>query len=50
MALLLEPIAKLPPLVGSLLWFYLRIGMAVGARCSFRIIETESAFSYRPRT
>src|SRR6266853_3782266 len=31
MALLLEPIAELPPLVGSLLWFYLRIGMAVGA-------------------
>src|SRR5262249_54062319 len=44
MALLLEPIANLPPLVGSLLWFYLRIGMAVGALWFlFRIIETEEA-------
>src|SRR5580698_11191147 len=44
MALLLEPIANLPPLVGSLLWFYLRIGMAVGALLFFfRIIETKEA-------
>ena len=44
MALLLEPIASLPPLVGSLLWFYLRIGMAVGALLLFfRIIETKEA-------
>ena len=44
MALLLEPIASLPPLAGSLLWFYLRIGMAVGALLFFfRIIETKEA-------
>jgi hypothetical protein len=44
MALLLEPIASLPPLVGSLLWFYLRIGMAVGSLWFlFRIIENEEA-------
>jgi alpha-1,2-mannosyltransferase len=44
MALLLEPIANLPPVVGSLLWFYLRIGMAVGALLFFfRIIETKEA-------
>ena len=44
MALLLEPIANLPPLVGSLLWFYLRVGMAVGAvLLFFRIIETKEA-------
>jgi len=28
MALLLEPIAHLPPLVGSLIWFYLKLAMA----------------------
>src|SRR5262245_63856871 len=27
MALLLEPLAQLPPLAGSLLWFYLKAGM-----------------------
>jgi alpha-1,2-mannosyltransferase len=44
MALLLEPIASLPPLVGSLLWFYLRIAMAVGALLFFfRIIERKEA-------
>jgi hypothetical protein len=29
MALLLEPLAELPPLAGSLLWFYLKAGMAL---------------------
>jgi alpha-1,2-mannosyltransferase len=41
MALLLEPIAALPPLAGSLLWFYLKIGMAVAALLwAFHMIET----------
>src|SRR5262245_39147871 len=29
MAVLLEPLAKLPPLAGALLWFYLKVGMAL---------------------
>src|SRR5258708_7665533 len=41
MALLLEPIAHLPPLLGSLCWFYLKLGMTLLAlRCIFRLIET----------
>ena len=33
MALLLVPFAHLPPLVGSLLWFYLKVAMALAAIC-----------------
>ncbi len=41
MALLLEPIANMPPTLGALLWFYLRVGMAIGSLlCFFAIIET----------
>ena len=41
MALLLAPIANMPPLVGALLWFYLRAAMAVGSLlCFFAIVET----------
>jgi hypothetical protein len=41
MALLLSPIANMPPLAGALLWFYLRAAMAVGSLlCFFAIIET----------
>jgi alpha-1,2-mannosyltransferase len=29
MAVLLEPLAKLPPLAGALTWFYLKVGMAL---------------------
>ncbi len=44
MALLLEPIANLPPTVGALLWFYLRVAMAVGSvLCFFAIVETPEA-------
>jgi hypothetical protein len=41
MALMLEPLAKLPPLVGALLWFYLKVGMAAFAILwTFRLIES----------
>lgn len=40
MALILEPIAHLPPLVGSLSWFYLKLAMAVLATLwVFRMVE-----------
>ena len=40
MALLLEPIAHLPPLAGSLCWFYLKLGMTLMAVLwVFRLIE-----------
>ena len=31
MALLLRPLAELPPVVGALIWFYLKVGMAAAA-------------------
>jgi hypothetical protein len=41
MAMLLEPIAHLPPLAGSLLWFYLKIGLAmISVLWAFRLVET----------
>jgi hypothetical protein len=41
MALLLEPFVLLPPLTGSLLWFYAKVGMTVAAVFwAFRLIET----------
>jgi hypothetical protein len=41
MALLLEPLAQLPSLAGSLLWFYLKLGMAALALgWVFRIVES----------
>ncbi len=41
MVLLLQPVVKLPPLVGSLTWFYLKVGMAVASIVlTFRLIET----------
>jgi hypothetical protein len=40
MALLLNPLADLPPLVGALLWYYLKVGMALAAFWwAFRLIE-----------
>jgi len=40
MALLLEPLGKLPSIAGALLWFYLKIGMAALAILwTFRLIE-----------
>lgn len=41
MALMLEELARLPPLVGSLCWFYLKVGMALlSLHWVFRIVET----------
>jgi hypothetical protein len=41
MALLLEPIAHLPPLAGSLCWFYLKLGMTlIAILWVFRLVET----------
>ncbi|HLN29443.1 MAG TPA: glycosyltransferase family 87 protein [Gemmataceae bacterium] len=41
MALLLEPIAHLPPLVGSLTWFYLKLAMAgLAVFWVFRIVAS----------
>jgi hypothetical protein len=41
MAVLLYPLAKLPPLVGALVWFYLKVGMAALAIVwAFRLVET----------
>ena len=41
MALLLQPIIQLPPLVGSLVFFYLKAGMTLAALLwFFRIVET----------
>jgi hypothetical protein len=40
MALLLEPLARMPPLAGSLCWFYLKLAMAaVAILWIFRIVE-----------
>src|SRR5262249_10644610 len=40
MALLLRPIAELPPLAGALAWFYLKVGMTLLAlHWTFRIVE-----------
>jgi alpha-1,2-mannosyltransferase len=40
MAVLLEPLVLLPPLVGDLTWFYLKLGMAVAALAMvFRLVE-----------
>jgi alpha-1,2-mannosyltransferase len=42
MALILKPIAQLPPLLGSLTWFYLKLAMAVCAvYWVFRIVQGE---------
>jgi hypothetical protein len=44
MALMLRPIADLPPLAGALTWFYLKVAMALLAFAMiFRVIETEQA-------
>ena len=41
MAVLLEPLANLPPLVGALLWFYLKAGLAlVSLHWVFRLVES----------
>jgi hypothetical protein len=41
MALILEPLARLPALTGSLLWFYLKVAMTlVALGWVFRIVET----------
>jgi hypothetical protein len=43
MAILLEPISQLPPLAGSLLWFYLKASLAVLAiYYTFRLVETSA--------
>jgi alpha-1,2-mannosyltransferase len=40
MALLLRPLADLPPLAGALVWFYLKVGMALAAfALTFRLAE-----------
>jgi alpha-1,2-mannosyltransferase len=40
MALLLRPLADLPPLVGALVWYYLKVGMALSAfAICFRLAE-----------
>jgi hypothetical protein len=40
MALLLRPLADLPPLVGALVWYYLKVGMALAAfALTFRLVE-----------
>jgi len=42
MALALRPIAELPPLAGALLWFYLKVGLALAAFAMvFRLAEDE---------
>ncbi|MCC6421099.1 MAG: DUF2029 domain-containing protein [Gemmataceae bacterium] len=41
MMLLLEPLAELPPLLGALGWFYLKVGMAaLSIWMAFRLCET----------
>jgi len=43
MVLLLYPLAKLPPLAGALLWFYLKLGMTLAAfYWVFRLMQTAS--------
>jgi alpha-1,2-mannosyltransferase len=40
MALLLRPLADLPPLAGALVWYYLKVGMTLAAfTMSFRLAE-----------
>src|SRR5262249_11013443 len=40
MAILLWPLAELPPLAGALSWFYLKVGMTMLALCwVFRLVE-----------
>src|SRR5262245_56769013 len=40
MFLILEPLAFMPPSLGALLWFYLKVGMAVIALLwAFRLVE-----------
>ncbi len=40
MALLLRPLADLPPLAGALVWYYLKVGMALAAfGLTFRLAE-----------
>src|SRR5688572_18111265 len=40
MALLLRPLAELPPLAGALAWFYLKVGMALLSFAAvFRVVE-----------
>ncbi|HEY1378320.1 MAG TPA: glycosyltransferase family 87 protein [Gemmataceae bacterium] len=40
MALLLRPLADLPPLAGALVWYYLKVGMALAAfALTFRLAE-----------
>jgi alpha-1,2-mannosyltransferase len=40
MALMLRPLAELPPIAGGLVWFYLKVGMALTAYAlTFRLIE-----------
>ena len=41
MVLILEPLVQLPPLLGSLAWFYLKVGMTLAAIfLAFRLVET----------
>ncbi|HEX4591622.1 MAG TPA: glycosyltransferase family 87 protein, partial [Gemmataceae bacterium] len=40
MALMLRPLADLPPIPGALVWFYLKVGMALAAfAMTFRLCE-----------
>lgn len=44
MALLLRPIAGLPPLTGALVWFYLKVAMTLASLAMvFRVVETADA-------
>ena len=44
MAVLLEPLAKLPPVAGALVWFYLKAAMALlSLYWVFRLVEQEDA-------
>jgi hypothetical protein len=44
MALALRPIAELPPLAGALVWYYLKVGLALAAfALAFRLAEDRGA-------
>src|SRR5260370_251084 len=50
MALLLEWLVRLPPLIGSLAWFYLKVGMVlVSFYWVFRLVEGSGARSEKRR-
>src|SRR5437867_3507319 len=44
MALLLRPLASLPPTVGAFVWYFIKVGLALlSLALTFRIIETAEA-------